>query len=154
MKTIVALFALCLALMPIAASAQTLTPPEARATLTMARAQATAASELATANAPTSTPLPTMTPQPTWTPLPTATETPLPTATPRPTETAMPTATMQPSATTLPIVATAAARTIDEPASDDRRIPNVPVELWCIAGIVLICAGIGVAMRTMSKWRK
>jgi hypothetical protein len=31
---------------------------------------------------------------------------------------------------------------------------GVPVELWCIVSIVLICAGIGAAMRMVSKWRK
>ena len=121
------------------ASAQTLTPQDARATLTVARAQATAASELATANAPTATMLPTAT----ITPQPSATATPAPTATETPRPTNTPTATMQPSATAT-IVAT------PEPAMGMR----VPVELWCIVGILLMCAGVGAGMRMVSKWRR
>lgn len=129
------------------AYSQTLTPQDARATLTVARAQATAASELATANAPTATAWPTITPQPTAT----ATMTPEPTQTPQPTNTAtvQPSATSAPTVTMLPSV-TATAIAI-EPATQGVR---VPVELWCIVGILLMCAGIGIAMRMVSKWRR
>ena len=129
--------------------AQTLTPQDARATLTVARAQATAAVEIATANAPTATMQPTWTPQPTatmtTTPEPTQTPMPTNTATVQPSATSAATATMMPSATATQIVAT------PEPASTGMRMP---VELWCIVGILLMCAGIGIAMRMVSKWRR
>jgi hypothetical protein len=31
---------------------------------------------------------------------------------------------------------------------------GLPVEVWCVAGIVLMCAGIGAGMKMVSKWRK
>lgn len=96
------LFVLLLILLLICARivrAQVIPPADARATLTAARAQATAASEYATETAPTRTPVPTVTPWPTWTPLPTATDTPTPeptrTATPQPTPIPTRTATTQ-----------------------------------------------------------
>lgn len=140
---ILAVLVLCL--MPHVCHAQTLTPQDARATLTMARAQATAASELATANAPTAT-----TPA-TWTPQPTNTPTMMPSATMAATETPVPSATSAPTWTPLPIVATATLPAVDAP---DQHRSGVPVELWCIIAILLMCAGIGVGMRMVSKWRK
>jgi hypothetical protein len=101
---IVAVLALLFALAPRIACAQDLTPQEAQATLSAARAdadrarvQATAISRLATANAPTATPWPTWTPQPTQTPWPTVTPEPTATATAQPTD--EPTATIAPAAT-------------------------------------------------------
>lgn len=99
------LIAFLIAALPTAATAQTLTPPEAQATIDMARAdvqranaQGTSVSRLATSSAPTSTPTATSTPMPpTSVPSATAMPTSAPiatqtmTATPTPTETPTPT---------------------------------------------------------------
>lgn len=119
------------------------------ATAVVAQARATGRAVLTAEAPPTSTPLPTWTPQPTATERPTAT--PMPTQTPEPTATAtmMPT---QTSAATATMTASATATEIAiEPASTTMR---VPVELWCIVAIVLMCAGIGAGMRMVSKWRR
>lgn len=87
------------------AVAQTLTPPEAQATVDVARAQATSVSRLATANAPTKTPAATLTPMPSATPWPTATPEPTATATVQPSATPAPTETAAPVQTQVPMPA-------------------------------------------------
>jgi len=57
---------------------------------------------------------------------------------------------MVPSATATTMSATQAPA-VDAP---DQHRSGVPVELWCIIAILLMCAGIGVGMRMVSKWRK
>lgn len=107
---------------PLRVDAQTLTPPEALATMDaarvqveVARVQATSVSRLATANAPTATALPTSTPiPPTMTPPPTATATSTPT--PAATETTQPSATAQqtPAVTSTPAPARTAKTIYDD----------------------------------------
>lgn len=134
--------------------AQCSAPGCEEATAVVSAARATARAVLTREAPPTVTPLPTMTPVPTSTSTPTATMT----ATPMPTQTPMPTstATMQPTQTSAPtatetIVATPVQIVATpQPATGMR----VPVELWCIVAIVLMCAGIGAGMRMVSKWRR
>ncbi len=118
---------------PLRVDAQTLTPQDARATLTVARAQATAASDLATANAPTSTPPATSTPQSTAT----STVTPQPTTTSTSTITPAPSATptMQASATSQPTVTTISTPTPTAPA----RKASTIYDDWPL--VVLILGG-------------
>lgn len=111
------------------AHAQTLTPPEAQATLEVARAQATGASRLATANAPTATPQPTWTPAPTATPLPTWTPTIEPTRTPLPTMTA--------TATDVPPARVVAVATPAEPNEKPLTRTQIVVVLF-VAAVILI----------------
>lgn len=131
------LFALLFVLLASPATAQTLTPQDARATLTVARAQATAASDLATANAPTAT-----TPA-TWTPMP-ATSTPVPTVTA--TATNAPTATQtpapEPSATPQP---TPVATSTPAPARKARTI----YDDWPLLALL----GIGALVVVIAAWR-
>lgn len=115
------------------ATAQTLTPQDARATLTVARAQATAASDLATANAPTAT-----TPA-TWTPMP-ATSTPVPTATNAPTATQTPAP--EPSATPQ---STPVATSTPAPARKARTI----YDDWPLLALL----GIGALVVVVAAWR-
>ncbi len=129
-------FLLCIGLITLlacadVATAQTLTPPEAKATLAAARTQATSISELATANAPTSTPTGTSTPMPS----PTLTATPMPTSTPEPT------ATIQPSATNTALP-TMTATTTPTPQSviQASAQEGLPASLQCVifAGVVIV----------------
>ena len=117
------------------ASAQTLTPQDARATLTVARAQATAASDLATTNAPTATTPATSTPMPpTSTPVPTATATNAPTATQTPAP--------EPSATPQP---TPVATSTPTPARKARTI----YDDWPLLALL----GIGALVVVIAAWR-
>lgn len=137
------LMSVLIACHPQGVVAQTLTPPEAQATVDAARAevnrtsvQATSVSRLATANAPTATALPTITPMPpSSTPAPTATATGTPT--PAPTSTYVPSATPDSTATPAP----AAAATDDGIAQ--RRLAVFGVMLLCIG----LLAGVLWAMR-------
>jgi hypothetical protein len=126
------------------AVAQCTAPGCEEATAVVSAARATARAVLTREAPPTPTPLPTSTPWPTVTPAPT--QTPQPTAT----ETALPTSTAEPTATQEPTQTATPAPAAEQP----QRGAGLPVELWCIVGILLICGGVGIAMRMVSKWLK
>lgn len=120
-----------------AANAQTLTPPEAKATLAAARTQATSISELATANAPTITP--------TATQLPTSTPTPEPTHTPTPQPTA--TATLQPSPTYTPQATPTVSAGEDKPANE--RMSGGAFALLAVGALAVGILALYVVYRLM-----